>query len=263
MAGSSFSSNSANYVRIALSHITPPLTATLSGQSNVTDWLTAIGTIGTLIVAAAAAFVAFGQFRESRRLREAQAQPFVVVDVEPSIVSRRILNLVIRNTGQTLARDVTINFVPPLKSTIDANGYPVSDFRPLKNGIPALPPGREYQVMLDSTVERFRSNLPDKYSVTVRFSDRDGRKMDALEYEIDLAIYRGAQYVQELSINDLVKEVKHLRQTLDSWARMTGEHYSTVEQAGVPTLSARKSRVRGRENHQGRPRWMKRPSSGL
>jgi hypothetical protein len=100
--------------------ITLPVTTSSVNHPTITDWLTAIGTVGTLLIAAAAAIVAFRQLREARQLREDQAQPFVIVDVEPSAVSRHFINLIIRNTGRTLARDATIKFKPPIESTIDS-----------------------------------------------------------------------------------------------------------------------------------------------
>lgn len=200
-----------------------PIVAASASSPNLTDQLTAGGTVGTCVVALLAAIVAYRQLREARRLREAQAQPYIVVDVEQSVVSRRILNLVIRNTGQTLARDVTIRFDPPLQSTLDAEGFPPAKFKALANGIPALPPGREYQIMLDSTVAHYESKLPDSYTVTVSFRDRDGKKLEDLSYELDLAMFRSAPYVQEFGIHDVAQELQRIQKTLEQLVRMTGE----------------------------------------
>jgi hypothetical protein len=149
--------------------------------------------------------------------------------------------------GQTLARNVQVTFEPPLKSTIDSSGHPIGEFRAIKNSIPAMPPGREYQVMLDSTVERFHSDLPDNYTVEVKFDDRDGKKTYNLTYEIDLAIYRSVPYVQEHSINDVVDELAKMRKVLDSWARMTrrqsAESSSRVTQPGPWEQSPARTRL--------------------
>jgi hypothetical protein len=123
-----------------------PIIVQAAGSPNVADWLTAVGTIGTFAIAGFAAWYARGQLLEARNLREAEAQPFVIVDVEPSITSRHLFNLVIKNTGETLARDVKIQFDPPLRSTLDSEGYPPAKFKALASGIPALPPGRTYQI---------------------------------------------------------------------------------------------------------------------
>lgn len=50
------------------------------------------------IVLIVAAFIAFRQVREARRLREAQAQPFVVVDFEADQQTQAIY-IVISNAG--------------------------------------------------------------------------------------------------------------------------------------------------------------------
>jgi hypothetical protein len=220
-----------------------PIAAVSASSPSLADELTAGGTVGTCVVALIAAIVAYRQLREARRLREAQAQPYVVVDVEPSVISRRILNLVIRNTGQTLARDVTIRFDPPLRSTLDTEGFPPAKFRALVNGIPALPPGREYQIMLDSTVDRYQAKLPDRYTVTVSFRDRDGKKLEDLAYELDLAMFRSAAYVQELSVHDVAQEMQYIRKTLENLVRMTAEARQS-ERLRPPQKVAKRSRLR-------------------
>lgn len=59
------------------------------------DAWTAIGTVGLAVIAALTAGYAQRQLSLAHRTREEETRPYVVVDVEPSPVSFRIVNLVV------------------------------------------------------------------------------------------------------------------------------------------------------------------------
>ena len=67
-----------------------------------------------LVVVVAAAIFAWSQLTEARRLREDQTRPFVIVDLDTQI--RPFFDLVVKNIGTTMARDVEIRFEPELQS---------------------------------------------------------------------------------------------------------------------------------------------------
>ncbi len=186
-------------------------------MSAITDWLTAIGTDATAVVAVGAAVVAYLTVKESRQLREDQARPFVMVTLEPSGASRHFLDLVVRNHGNTVAHDVQFSFDKPLRSTNDALGYPLADVKFLRDGIPTLTPGAEYRVMFDSIPARHEAGnrgeeLPDSYTVTVQYNNRNGDALSPEKYVLDSALSRSAPYAQEYKLHDLVAEVIRLRE---------------------------------------------------
>jgi hypothetical protein len=194
----------------------------------ISDWLTAVGTDGTMVVAIAAAVIAYVAVGESKRLREDQARPFVTVTLEPSGVSRHLLDLVVRNQGATMARDVQFLFDKPIRSTIDGTGYPIANVKFLHDGIATFAPGAEYRVLFDSIPARHEANqrgadLPDSYTVRVKYANRNGDALSPEEYVLDSALSRSAPYAQELRLHDLVKEVINLRETFQAWARQRDE----------------------------------------
>ena len=97
----------------------------------------------------AALAVAAWQVLEARRLREAQAQPFVVVDFD---VREHLIFIVVLNVGTTLATNVRFEVTPPFASTIE--GYESKDLKMFREGIPTLPPGKEMRTLLDSFPQR-------------------------------------------------------------------------------------------------------------
>jgi hypothetical protein len=149
--------------------------------------------LATVTVAIVATCVAVVQVRHARQLGEEQAQPFVVVDLEPSAASSILVDLVIKNTGQTLAENVRITFQPPLVS-----GYfsqpnlpqkcDITEAAILKQGIPSMPPGKEFRVLFERMPERYTSDLPRSYEVVVRSASRRGEEKP-LRYRLDLDIF--------------------------------------------------------------------------
>lgn len=189
----------------------------------VPAWVAAAGTVGTLIVAIVAARFAYSQIIESRTLRIEQAAPYVVVDFEPMReVGGSYMELVVRNTGLTTARDVSIDFKPELATTFDDDPNiasftekPLRDHAIFKSGIPSMPPGREYRVLFDSMADRFEAGgLPHKYDVNVYYTDSFGERRD-LPQVVDLGMYYGRIRIDRHGLH-------HMAKTLRAWAKADG-----------------------------------------
>jgi hypothetical protein len=190
----------------------------------ITDWLTGVGTDVTVVVADVAAVIGYRAVREARRLREDQARPFVAVTLEPSGASRHFLDLVVRNHGMTMARDVQFSVDNDLRSTIDNTGYPIANVKFLRDGIATLVPGAEYRVLFDSMPARHEANrgsanMPDSYIVKVQYKNRNGDALPPEDYVLDSALSRSAPYAQEFKLHDLVREITKLRETFQEWVK--------------------------------------------
>ena len=183
---------------------------------DVPGWFAAVGALGTLAVAAIAAVAAFRQVREARALREEQAQPFVVVDVEENAAGGNFLDLVIRNIGTTLALDVKFVFSPRLRSgTYEDDGIDIADFHVLKEGIASMPPGREMRFLFDEGATIFqRKDLPRRYEVEVSFRSTRGAQ-DPLRYTIDLDMLFGQHAI-------VVHGTHHIAKSLRAIAKKMG-----------------------------------------
>jgi hypothetical protein len=179
--------------------------------------LAACVTAGVAVLAAAFAYF---QVREARNLRRDQAKPFVIVDIQPSRASMHLLNLVVENTGTTIARDVTFVFEPPLSSSLD--NYDIAQTTFVKDGLPMIPPRRRHEYLFDSSVQRHDSNLPMRFEVIVRYSDKDGKAQEPLRFPIDLSPLYGIHFVEEKGLHHLAKSVDELAKTTKSWAHRGG-----------------------------------------
>ena len=114
------------------------------------EWWTAGRVVGAaaeaqLVVVGWAALYARGQVREARTLREEQARPFVMVDLERW--DQPFVNLVVANLGKTMARNVRISFDPPLESSFDKKApVPIGQLKLFTAPIPSLAPGKRFIV---------------------------------------------------------------------------------------------------------------------
>lgn len=191
----------------------------------VWDWTAggwaAIAAWGTLGVAAVAALFARHQVLEARRTREDQAQPFVVVDFEPSKAGRVFVDLIIRNTGTTVATNVKVVFDPPLVSTMtETDGkYRLRDAAIITKGVPTLPPSREYRMLFEQMPNRYASDLPRSYDAVVSFDDTRGRRHE-MKYRLDLDIYFGFTHLEVYGEHDAAKALKEIEKTLGKWSHI-------------------------------------------
>lgn len=186
--------------------------------------LSAIAAAVTALVALFAAVFIPIQVREARRLRVEQAQPFVVADFEPSPVWSNIINIVVENVGETLARDVRLTFDPPLQSTHVTGEWDLNQTALIKKGIPTMPPGRRVVALFDISHDRLKSDLPMEYRVKVEFSDSRGRVQTPLEYLLDLSYFYGLRGVHEYGLHDASKALREIEKTLNKWT----EHFNGV-----------------------------------
>lgn len=179
----------------------------------------AAASIGTLLVAVAATLIARASLKQARQLREEEAAPFIVVDIVPAPDSSFVLDLAIENVGKTLARDVRISFDPPLKSATDMSGYELSDWAALKEGITTLAPGRRLTALFDVSHERYESDLPKRYEVTVDCTDAHGRRQPTLHYTLDLEPLFGALTTDAKGLRHVVQELEKIRKALEPITR--------------------------------------------
>ena len=122
------------------------------------DW-TAIATCATFLVAAIAAVFSYGQVTQARRAREDQVRPFVVVDLQSSLAWQNMIDLVVENVGKTIAKDVRVEFQPPLESSQSDSRMHLQESVLVKQGIPTLPPGRRVSALFDMSHDSSRQWL--------------------------------------------------------------------------------------------------------
>jgi hypothetical protein len=190
-------------------------TALARAATSGTDWtaVAAWATCATVAIYIVLGLFAWRQVHEARKLREEQARPFVIVDFDPGF----LVYLTVENLGRTMAREVSIRFDKPLKSSLSVPRE--IDETPLfREPIPALPPGKKIRVLFDHFDGRRNAGLPLTYNVELRYRGPVGRKEWSDEYLLDLGMYLGSQLPPK-GIPELVTEVENVRGEIERWRR--------------------------------------------
>lgn len=190
-----------------------------------------------LIVLGVAALVAWRQVHEARRLREAQAQPFVVVDFEVDEERHQEIRIVISNIGGTMARDVKLRFQPELTSSLDSHEGITAprELKPLRDGIPSLPPGKRIVVMFDIFTQRDPTEFPDVFRVNISFYAPALKRRFQDDSVLDLGVYRNILHATRYDVHDVHERLKELVNETRKW---------TAGGSGIAVLTPRAQRAR-------------------
>jgi hypothetical protein len=218
------------------------------------DELTNLGS-GSWLTVAAWALVALGviglfyanrQLRKNRQLKSDQIRPQVAMFMEPHAADWHVIELVVRNFGQTAAHDVRFQFAnPPTVAIYEDNVY---DAQPdvaeldLPSELPFLAPGQEWRTVWDSAIsrEQLGGAILSRFDGTLTYFDyprpeRDKRgsrfwnKRQEFESKVclDWATLQPVQRLELLTTHDLAKREKQKLELLRSV--LTYFHYASKE----------------------------------
>ncbi|MCF4119960.1 hypothetical protein L1785_03115 [Antribacter sp. KLBMP9083] len=203
--------------------------------TNVAAWLSALATLLTALIAVAAAVYAAIQVRLARLDRLDRNRPFVTISLRPS--HGIVANIVIRNEGTTLARNVQFHFTPAWESSKPARTA-VRDSKIWREGIPNLVPGQEIQVFADMFPDRHKTNLPRSYDVEVSCDDvarsvwrRKPRRL-VEHYALDFDMFHGYSTATLYGIHDLADAMRAIKTTMSKWSESPAGRLSVVARDG-------------------------------
>lgn len=187
-----------------------------------------------LLVLAAAAVFGRRQLNEAKELREAQTRPFVVIDLGSS--AHTLFDLVVKNIGSTLARDVRFEFNPPIRSTDD--DLDPNKLKMFREGISTLAPGKEIRTLFEKGPARHESDLPDTYEVTVSYIDQTGKRNYEEKIDLDFGLYWESLTVRRRDVHDLHKQLETIAKEIRRWRPNIGRGLLAVTTADVEKRNA-------------------------
>ncbi len=186
-----------------------------------------LSSLGTLVVAAGILY----QGREARNARNDEDRPQIIVDAH--YTGRFTTNIVVRNIGHGVARNITFGFSAPLQST---GGQDITELPYLRNGINFMAPQTDLPAVWDSyhnVVQNLRDKgLTEGITITSYYEDRNGERYET-EWTINPLLLEGSGYSDYKGYEDEV-------QALQDQARAL-EHISEVLK-GLKEASGRQGR---------------------
>jgi hypothetical protein len=163
-----------------------------------------------------AARSAEAQTKIQQQLRIDAAQPYVWVDVRPDDVTGRLLNLVIGNSGPTVATNVRVQIEPSLPAIDQLRERTQAAQARLADGIRSLAPGRTIAWPLGQGFNLLNTVGSQVHTFAVT-ADGPFGAVPSQTYVIDLADLRGS-LDRPAPLHKLAEVVEELSRTLRSTA---------------------------------------------
>jgi hypothetical protein len=161
-----------------------------------------LSSFATLVVAAGILY----QGREARKARDDEDRPQIIVDAD--YTGRFTTNIVVRNIGHGVARNITFRFSAPLQST---SGYDITELPYFKNGINFMAPQTSLPAVWDS-YQNVVKNLKDKgltegITITSYYEDRQGERYETA-WTINPLLLEGSGYSDYKGYEDEVQALQ-------------------------------------------------------
>lgn len=139
--------------------------------------------------------------------RRDAAQPYVVIDVDVHPAQGQLLQVVARNLGQTMARDVRVRFDPPLPKKLGSENGP---FLALERGLSHLPPGRSKSWNLGVSFDYFEDGTtPPATQVTITCTGPFG-ETEPLTYAVSFEDLRNQSAIAAGNLSRVEKSIDKL-----------------------------------------------------
>jgi hypothetical protein len=209
------------------------------------SWL-AIAAWAAVALGIVALFYANRQLKKNRQLTTEQIRPQVAMYMEPHAADWHVIELVVRNFGQTAAHDVRFEFVnPPTVAAYEDRGYdgpPEVAELDLPSELPLLAPGQEWRTVWDSAIsrEQLGGSIRSRFDGTLTYFDRprpdkansgsrfwNKRQEFQSKVCLDWATLQPVQRIELLTSHDLAKREKQKLELLRSV--LTYFHYASKE----------------------------------
>jgi hypothetical protein len=171
------------------------------------------------------------QLKRNRDLKVEQMRPHVAMFMEPHAADWHVVELVVRNFGQTAAFDIEFSFLNPPTVARYENAHDgmvdIAELR-LPGELPVLAPGQEWRTVWDSSLDRYElgGSIEWRFVGTVTYHDRPDHKAGWRKVK-DWDDLQPVQRVELMTTHDLAKREKQKLELLRTV--LTYFHYASQE----------------------------------
>jgi hypothetical protein len=150
------------------------------------------------------------QTRMQRELAREALQPYVWADIQPDMQQGTVMQVVVGNSGPTVATNVRVVFDPPLPAGKQHADNKVENVqRTLAMGLRSLAPNRVLRWTLGAGFDLLSSDAPQLRTVRVEAVGPYG-PLRVLEMEIDISEWRQARDAPDGSLHHVRGAIKDL-----------------------------------------------------
>lgn len=175
-------------------------------------WLPVVLTVIATLIAWLGVQTSRTQTGIQRQVAKDAAQPYVWADVRGSEHAGQLIQLVVGNSGPTIATNVRVKFDPPLPVVRDMHEKDQTTLRgmdKLERGIQSIAPGKALRWNLGVAHKLFASDdAPElrPHNVTIN-TDGPFGSLPPLEYVVDLSDFRESAVWTEGSLHEVADAV--------------------------------------------------------
>jgi len=206
-----------------------------------------IATTAQLLSSFATFVVALGilyQGRQARKARDDQDRPQIIVDAD--YTGRFTTNIVVRNIGHGMAKNITFEFSAPIETT---SGEDITELPYFKHGINFMAPQTDIASVWDSyqnVVQNLRAKgLTEGITITSRYEDRNGESYETA-WTINPLLLEGSGYSEYKGYEDQVQALEDQARALE---RIAGDIRQAInrrhEDGGESAGTARQQDIIG------------------
>lgn len=185
---------------------------------NLEEWSYA-ATVLTALVAVLAAVYAGRQVKLARLDRQDRNRPFVTVSLERSHTIAA--SIVLRNQGSTVARNVKFRFSPEWESS-DSKRTAIRESAIWTRGIATMAPGQQIAMFADIFPDRFKTDLPRAYEVSVECEGPSRRFRAAVRYvdtyTLDFDAFYGYATAGSYGLHEVADALRTITRHLGAWS---------------------------------------------
>jgi hypothetical protein len=168
-----------------------------------------LSSLATLVVASGILY----QGRQARKARDDQDRPQIIVDAD--YTGRFTTNIVVRNIGHGMAKNITFEFSAPIQTT---SGADITELPYLKHGLNFMAPQTDIAAVWDS-YQNVVQNLRDKgltegITITAKYEDRNGESYET-EWTINPLLLEGSGYFDYKGYEDQVQAIEAQARALE------------------------------------------------
>ena len=168
-----------------------------------------MSSVATLVVASGILY----QGRQARKARDDTDRPQIIVDAD--YTGRFTTNIVVRNIGHGMAKNITFEFSAPLQST---SGADITELPYFKHGINFMAPQTDLASVWDSyrnVVENLRAKgLTEGITITSHYEDRSGERYETA-WTINPLLLEGSGYSDYKGYEDEVQALEDQARALE------------------------------------------------
>ena len=149
------------------------------------------------------------------QLERERTRPLITVEI---YLERTLIHLRIKNTGLTIAKNISFSTTPELKICLGGQNIVPSeevenDIYFLKNGLRSLSPGAEIQTIIGS-FQRVKSHYKTlRFGGQVNYNDVTGKKYQE-DFDIDISCYGKLLNVSHKGLHEIGTELHEIKREL-------------------------------------------------